>query len=135
MRLQYLGKSTTAPPLATDTARMVRAHRDNTRHRRIIAAYRAAHPLCERCIAEGRTAATAEIHHIQHVAEGGATANENLLAACDPCHRTIDEVPKEQQRAWKALGIGAQLTIPSAGQVAGTLPANPTPEHRSIRHG
>jgi hypothetical protein len=135
MRLKYLGKATAARPLATDTARMVRAHRDRTVHRHIIATYRVQHPLCERCIAEGRTQATAEIHHIRPVAEGGATANENLLALCLHCHATIDGIPQQQQRAWKELGMGVRITTSPTGQVAGASPATPAPTTQEIRHG
>jgi hypothetical protein len=108
VRIGYLSAHTPAPALRTDTAAMIRAHRDNPRHRRIIAAYRAAHPLCQRCIAEARTCATEEIHHIRQVSERGLTTDANLLALCLACHHSIGGVPEDQQRAWKAQGMGIE---------------------------
>jgi hypothetical protein len=101
MQINTLGKSTTAPPLATDTAIYIRRHRDRSTHRNIIAAYRAAHPLCERCIREAHTFPTAQIHHIVPVAECGLTAPGNLLALCAPCHNTISLMPRHVQRMLK----------------------------------
>ena len=107
MRIDYLNTKANAKPLQTDTAFMVRRHRDRQVHRGIIAAYRASHPLCERCMAEGRTSATAEIHHVHAVAEGGRTENANLLGLCLPCHTAIDAIPRALQFAMKQDNQGA----------------------------
>jgi hypothetical protein len=103
MRISYLGKPSNAPALRTDTAAMIRKHRDNSRHRRIIAAYRRAHPLCEWCLAQGRTSAASEIHHIRAVAEGGPTSDDNLLALDMRCHLLIALTPVSIQLQIKAI--------------------------------
>lgn len=52
------------------------------------------HPLCERCMAEGRVSGATEVHHI-HPVEEGVTEREkrqlmfdprNLMALCHDCH-------------------------------------------------
>ncbi len=47
--------------------------------------YLAEHPICEQC---GLEAAT-EVHHIIPKAQGGGDDEDNLLAMCERCHRTI----------------------------------------------
>ena len=90
-------KATTGRQMMTASAAAIRAHRDNARHRRIIELYRRQHPACERC----GIRATGQIHHIDRVEHGGGTEPSNLLALCVPCHLTIDDVPRDQQRALK----------------------------------
>jgi hypothetical protein len=104
MRINYLKARAMVATVPDDTARMIRAHRNYQPHRNIIVAYRAAHPLCERCLHEGRTRATEEIHHVVPVAECGVTAPGNLLALCLPCHTGIDGVPRDEQVAFKEGG-------------------------------
>jgi 5-methylcytosine-specific restriction endonuclease McrA len=103
MRIMYLGKPSNAPALRTDTAAMIRKHRDNARHRRIIATYRKAHPLCERCLVQGHTSGADEIHHMVPVAEGGQTRDENLLSLCLRCHVLIALAPLPLQVQIKTL--------------------------------
>lgn len=67
-----------------NTARWQRLRRDKL----------TAHPLCERCAADGRVAAATEVHHVVPV-ETALTAREkarlmydaaNLRALCHECH-------------------------------------------------
>lgn len=67
-----------------------------------------AHPLCQRCEAEGRTTAATEVHHVRPVEEG-ATAREkerlmfdahNLRALCHDCHvLTHTEIGRSGRKA------------------------------------
>jgi 5-methylcytosine-specific restriction enzyme A len=43
-------------------------------------------PLCRRCLAEGRTRATAEVDHIRPLSRGGSNDRSNLQGLCAPCH-------------------------------------------------
>lgn len=53
-----------------------------------------AHPLCVRCLAEGRTTAATEVHHIRPVEQALSAADKeqraydptNLQALCHDCH-------------------------------------------------
>ena len=53
-----------------------------------------AHPLCERCLAEGITTAASELHHVTPVEYGVTYADKqqlmydasNLVALCHDCH-------------------------------------------------
>ena len=51
--------------------------------------YRAAHPLCERCLERGRITPTQEVHHIKPLAQGGTNDDDNLTALCTSCHSEI----------------------------------------------
>ena len=51
--------------------------------------YRAAHPLCERCLERGRITPTQEVHHIKPLSQGGTNDCGNLRALCTPCHSEI----------------------------------------------
>ena len=57
--------------------------------KRIRDSYAAAHPLCEKCQAEGKLTPTEEIHHKLPLSQGGTHARENLIALCKPCHAKI----------------------------------------------
>ena len=57
--------------------------------KRIRDSYAAAHPLCEKCEAEGKLTATEEIHHKLPLSQGGTHARENLIALCKSCHAKI----------------------------------------------
>jgi 5-methylcytosine-specific restriction protein A len=56
---------------------------------RIRARYAAAHPLCERCLQEGKLTPVEEVHHIVPVSRGGTHAEENLMSLCQSCHNRI----------------------------------------------
>ena len=103
MQIPYLAKSHAIKPLVTDTRAFVIAHRARAIHRRIIAAYRAGHPLCEKCLAGGLIRSAQEVHHITPVSEGGDTTPENLLSLCLPCHPSIHQIPKAQQLLFKQV--------------------------------
>jgi cytochrome c553 len=62
------------------------------------AGYRCGNPIC-------RTIITLEIHHLDHVSEGGENNAENLIALCPNCHSLHHkgEIPKESLQAWKYL--------------------------------
>ena len=61
------------------------------------------HPLCERCLKEGKTSPTEEIHHIKPILTGGdelemeklAYDPDNLIGLCKECHH---EVHNEMRR-------------------------------------
>lgn len=57
--------------------------------KRIRDSYAAAHPLCERCLKEGKYVPTEEIHHKLPLSKGGTHARENLIALCKSCHAKI----------------------------------------------
>ena len=57
--------------------------------KRIRDSYAAAHPLCERCLAEGRATAMDEVHHIIPISQGGTHARDNLMSLCRSCHNKI----------------------------------------------
>ena len=48
-----------------------------------------AHPLCERCLAEGRYVKAEQVHHIKPLSEGGSHNDENLMSLCTACHAKI----------------------------------------------
>jgi 5-methylcytosine-specific restriction protein A len=47
------------------------------------------HPLCERCLKEGRITPVEEVHHILPVNRGGTNAESNLMSVCRSCHNKI----------------------------------------------
>ena len=47
------------------------------------------HPLCERCLAEGRLTPGEEVHHILPISQGGTHNPENLMSLCQSCHTKI----------------------------------------------
>lgn len=51
--------------------------------------YIRSHPLCEKCLAEGRATEANVVHHITPLADGGTHARENLMALCTSCHSRI----------------------------------------------
>ena len=57
--------------------------------RRIRERYAAAHPLCEKCLEEGRASLTEEVHHILPVSQGGTHDAGNLMSLCRSCHNKI----------------------------------------------
>ena len=47
------------------------------------------HPLCERCLKEGRMTPVEEVHHILPVNRGGTNDESNLMSVCKSCHNKI----------------------------------------------
>lgn len=47
------------------------------------------HPLCERCLKEGRYTPVDEVHHILPVNRGGTNVESNLMSLCKSCHNKI----------------------------------------------
>ena len=48
-----------------------------------------AHPVCERCLAEGRITPVEHVHHIIPLSEGGTHNEDNLMSLCKPCHSKV----------------------------------------------
>lgn len=51
--------------------------------------YVTAHPLCERCLQDGRLTPVEEVHHILPVSQGGTNDVSNLMSLCQSCHTRI----------------------------------------------
>lgn len=60
--------------------------RYGSRWRKIRAAYIAQHPLCEDCLAQGKTTPVQEVHHVLPLEHGGSHNFANLRSLCKPCH-------------------------------------------------
>ncbi len=57
--------------------------------KRIRDRYAQSHPVCERCLAEGRLTPVEEVHHIVPVSRGGQHVDSNLMSLCQSCHTKI----------------------------------------------
>lgn len=57
--------------------------------KRIRDRYMHAHPLCEKCLEEGRLTEAEQVHHIKPLAEGGDHNDGNLMSLCSSCHAKI----------------------------------------------
>ena len=57
--------------------------------RRVRERYIKLHPLCERCLKEGKFTPVEEVHHIIPVSRGGTNAESNLMSLCKSCHNKI----------------------------------------------
>jgi len=57
--------------------------------RKIRARYVKEHPLCERCLKEGRLVPVQIVHHILPKAEGGSDDFGNLMSLCQGCHNKV----------------------------------------------
>ena len=57
--------------------------------KRIRDRYASKHPLCERCLEEGRLTPVEEVHHILPVSRGGTHSESNLMSLCRSCHNKI----------------------------------------------
>ena len=57
--------------------------------KRIRDRYAEAHPLCERCLKEGRLTPVEEVHHIVPLSQGGTHSRDNLMSLCQSCHTKI----------------------------------------------
>lgn len=62
------------------------------------AGYKCSNPSC-------RTVLTLDIHHLDHVADGGTDSADNLLALCPNCHTLYHNgnIPRASLRTWKLL--------------------------------
>lgn len=76
-----------------EVARYERDGRDRSAKRRygrgwqrIRDRYIHAHPLCERCMAEGRYEKAEQVHHVLPLSEGGTHDESNLMSLCRECH-------------------------------------------------
>ncbi len=47
------------------------------------------HPLCERCLAEGRCVPADLVHHKKTLSDGGTHDESNLMSLCCSCHEKI----------------------------------------------
>ena len=89
--------------------------------KRIRQQYRGAHPLCERCLAQGRTTLATETHHRVNCGNDPdlQTAWGNLEALCSPCHAEHHAPEKAEQRG------GYSKVIDSEGYpISPSHPAN-----------
>lgn len=75
-----------------------RALINSTRWRKMRNAYLMVHPLCERCLKDGRTELAREVHHIDPIENHCddrmemtrlAYDTNNLMAVCSKCHGEI----------------------------------------------
>jgi len=57
--------------------------------KRIRDRYAHQHPLCERCLLDGKYVAVEEVHHILPVSKGGTHDENNLMSLCQSCHTKI----------------------------------------------
>ena len=57
--------------------------------RRLRNRYMSKHPLCERCLQEGRMTPATECHHVLPLKDGGLNVESNLMALCQSCHKKI----------------------------------------------
>lgn len=57
--------------------------------KRIRDRYIKAHPLCEECLKNRKTATANEVHHIRALSKGGDSCDQNLMSLCTSCHSTI----------------------------------------------
>lgn len=51
--------------------------------------YITAHPLCERCLEQGKYTPAELVHHKKPLAEGGSHNESNLMSLCCSCHEVI----------------------------------------------
>lgn len=72
---------------------------------RIRALYVKQHPLCERCLKEGRITPVEEVHHILPVKQGGSNDFSNLMSVCKSCHVKIHQELGDRPR-------GVQISTP-----------------------
>lgn len=63
--------------------------RYNSEWRKIRKRYASEHPLCEKCLEQGKYVPVQEVHHILPKSEGGSNDFENLMSLCRSCHNKI----------------------------------------------
>ena len=64
-------------------------HKYGRAWKRIRDRYASEHPLCEKCLAEGRVTLMAEVHHKLPISRGGTHDRDNLMSLCQSCHNKI----------------------------------------------
>ena len=78
-----------------------------TRWRHVRNSYFMQFPLCQKCLAEGRTTATQEIHHVIPLKTCNGDLNyliqlafdyDNLMALCSKCHEEIHAEMRAQHK-------------------------------------
>ena len=57
--------------------------------KRIRDRYAKVHPMCERCLEEGRLTPVEEVHHIVPISQGRTHNENNLMSLCQSCHTKI----------------------------------------------
>ena len=57
--------------------------------KRIRDRYASEHPLCEKCLEDGKVTLMDEVHHILPVSRGGTHDRSNLMSLCRSCHNKI----------------------------------------------
>ena len=63
------------------------------------------HPLCERCLLDGKIVAAQEVHHIKRILEGKDELEQkeimldsnNLMALCRDCHKKIHNAMRKNK--------------------------------------
>lgn len=57
--------------------------------KRIRDRYAREHPLCEKCLEDGKVTLVEEVHHIIPVSQGGTHDRDNLMSLCRSCHTKV----------------------------------------------
>ena len=79
-------------PLPKRTEKRAAQEREYSERRKI---YLEAHPLCERCLADGIQTRATEIHHIRGRDGVRLIDSEEFCAVCMYCHEWIEAHPQE----------------------------------------
>lgn len=72
--------------IASDKTMLRRKLYNKAAWRKLREGYLLEHPLCEICLAEGRTTAASDVHHIQSPFDDGLSDMERLYRLLDPCN-------------------------------------------------
>ena len=96
-----LGKRTNRYTKHTDNSKVY-----NYRWSKLRKAYLMQHPLCQKCLAEGRVTPATEIHHIKPISTGKDELEKvsimlnpnNLMALCTKCHHDIHNDMRKGRR-------------------------------------
>lgn len=71
----------------------------SVRWRRFRSWYIKQHPLCEQCLADGRTEPAAVVDHIHEIKDGGAlTSDENAQSLCYKCHAVKSSQARNERK-------------------------------------
>ena len=76
----------------SDSRSWVEHQRRSARYQRLRKSHLQREPLCRECLAEGRTTAAREVHHIQgaHARPDLFFSDDNLMSLCVKHHRRIE---------------------------------------------